>query len=406
MRFSFLLALLLAAGASAQQLPPAAVPAFEDAVQLANEGRHDEALTAFRQRAVADPDDRPARLWIARLHERMGHSDLAEPVYRSVLLEDRSNVDAMLGVASTLLERGEAEEALEILEIAEERAEQSAVLFVLLGRAHRLTGSDTLAIGYFERAVALEPTYDSRGRLDMARLSYLHRIETHGFSEQFSGATLDSRNGGVILNYRLSDTWRVLGRGEVQRKVGIVDQRGGGGVEWRWTPVTTLRGQVLVGPNNLVMPEGDYLGEIEYTRGSATWSGSVRHFDFTGARTTVFSPTVAWLASPRLLFGVRYAASRTETPVSSQALTGHSLHVAGDYRLSQRVWLRAGYAAGVENFETFSVDKIGEFRANTVSGGVRIPLPPLTAIVGNYEHQWRQEGDAMGRVTVSLQHLF
>ncbi|MGH8698278.1 MAG: tetratricopeptide repeat protein, partial [Burkholderiales bacterium] len=219
MRFSFLLALLLAAGASAQQLPPAAVPAFEDAVQLANEGRHDEALTAFRQRAVADPDDRPARLWIARLHERMGHSDLAEPVYRSVLLEDRSNVDAMLGVASTLLERGEAEEALEILEIAEERAEQSAVLFVLLGRAHRLTGSDTLAIGYFERAVALEPTYDSRGRLDMARLSYLHRIETHGFSEQFSGATLDSRNGGVILNYRLSDTWRVLGRGEVQRKV-------------------------------------------------------------------------------------------------------------------------------------------------------------------------------------------
>lgn len=53
-----------------------------------------------------------SRALIATLHERMGHSDRAEPVYRSVLLEDRSNVDAMLGVGSMLIKKGKATEAI------------------------------------------------------------------------------------------------------------------------------------------------------------------------------------------------------------------------------------------------------------------------------------------------------
>ena len=406
MRFSFLLAVLLTVGAAAQERPPAVVPAFDEAVQLAGEGRNDEALIAFRQRAAADPDDHTARLWIARLHERMGNSDLAEPVYRSVLLEDPANIDAMLGVASTLLDRYDADEAIEILEIAEGQAQESAVTFELLGRAHRLAGRDARAIEYFERAFAIAPTDDHRDRLETARLSYLHRIETRGFTEQFSGTSPDTRSGQVGLNYRLNDKVRVLGRGEVQRKFGVSDQRGGGGAEWRWTPATTLRGQILVGPDNLVMPEGDYLGEIEYTRGRATWLAGVRFFDFIGARTTVFSPAVVWLASERLVLGLRYASSWTETTAVSGSETGNSAHIEGDYRLYQRVWLHAGYAAGVENFENFSIDRIGDFRANTVSGGVRIPLQTLTTIVGNYERQWRRDNVDMGRVTLSLQQRF
>jgi YaiO family outer membrane protein len=406
MRFPFLLAMLIAASsASAQGLPQPLVPAFDEAVRLADENRDDEALVAFQQRAAANPNDHAARLWIARLHERMGHSDLAEPVYRSVLLEDPSSIDARLAVASLVLERNGAEEAIEILEAAERSGSDSAAALALLGRAHRVAGHDALALQYFERAVAAEPSDRYRHQLETAQHSYLHRVEARGFTEQFSETTPDSRSGEIVLNYRLNDRVRVLGRGEVQRKFGVSDKRGGGGAEWRWTPAATLRGQILIGPDNRVMPEGDYLGELHYTRGPATWSAGVRHFDFTGARTTVFSPSVAWLASDRLLAHVRYAMSWTEISDLSGDI-GQSLHLAADYRLHYRLWLRGGYAAGVENFDNFSIDRVGDFRANALSGGVRIPLRTLTTIVGNYEHQWRRDDVSMGRATISLLQSF
>ena len=404
MRFSFFFAMLITASASAQGLQP--VPAFDDAVRLANEERDDEALAAFQQRAATNPEDHAARLWIARLHERMGRSERAEPVYRSVLLEDPSSMDARLGVASMLLERDDAKEAIEVLEAAEGSGPESAAALALLGRAHRMAGHDALAIQYFERAVTAEPSASYRSQLETAQLSYLHRVEVRGFTEQFNQTTPDSRSGEFVLNYRLNDKLRVVGRGEVQRKFGVSDERGGGGAEWRWTPAATLRAQVLVGPDNLVMPEGDYLGEFDYTRGPATWSAGIRHFDFTGARTTVLSPAVAWLASDRMLVGIRYAMSFTEIDDRSRSDIGHSLHLAADYRLYYRLWLHGGYAAGVENFDNFSIDRVGDFRANTLSGGLRIPLRTLTTIEGGYDHQWRRDDVSMGRATISLQQRF
>lgn len=406
MFFPLLLATMLLLNAPPQEPAGPAAPTFAEAVQMANEGRAADALAAFRRLAAANPNDHEARLWIARLHERMGNQDLAEPVYRSVLLEDPVNLDATLGVASALLARDEPQEAIELLEIAEERSPQNATVLALLGRAHRRAGRPARAIGYFERAVAAEPTQEHTLRLEDARLAYQHRIETRGFSEQFSGSTPDSRSGDLTVNYRLSDTLRVLGRGQVHRKFGLSEQRGGGGVEWRWKPAITLRGQALVGIDNRVLPEGDYLGELDYMHTVATWTASVRVFDLTGARTSVFSPAVAWMPSERWSLGLRYAMSWTETSAAQSIATGHSAHIRGAYRLYPRVWLHTGYAAGVEDFDNFSIDRIGDFRANTVAGGVRIELPTLTSVIGNYEHQWRSGDIDMGRVTVSLQQRF
>jgi hypothetical protein len=96
MVFSLLLAASLTLNPSPQESPAATGPTFPAAVQAANDGRDLEALASFQQLASANPNDHAARLWIARLHARMGHQDLAEPVYRSVLLEDPGNIDAMI----------------------------------------------------------------------------------------------------------------------------------------------------------------------------------------------------------------------------------------------------------------------------------------------------------------------
>lgn len=405
MAFSLLLATMLALDPA----PDAQVgfTTFAEAVEAANEGRDAEALAGFQQLANMDPDDLDARLWIARLHVRMGNRNLAEPVYRGVLLEDPRDIEAMLGVANALLARGEPAQALEILDVAEELEPENDEALATAGRANLQAGRTRVAIEYFERAYAVSPTSQHRLSLEGARLSYLHRIELRGASEQFDGPTPDSRFGDVLVNIRLSDTFRIFGRGQTQRKFGVSEQRGGGGAEWRWKTSTVLRGHVLVKPDNVVLPEGDYLGELQYTYLDATWSGSVRHFDFSGARTTVVSPAVQWMPfGGRTALGLRYAVSWSETSVLSESETGHSLQLLGAYRLWPRIWLQGGYAAGVEDFENFSIDRIGDFRANTISGGFRIDLPTMTAVVGNYERQWRAGEADMNRFSVSLQQRF
>ena len=72
MFFSAVFALLLL-DAPQQPVPP---PTFDQAIQMAGDGRDAEALAAFQQIAAANPDDLKARLWIAQLQERRGdHED-------------------------------------------------------------------------------------------------------------------------------------------------------------------------------------------------------------------------------------------------------------------------------------------------------------------------------------------
>lgn len=397
-----ILMLLLLADQPARQ----ADATFADAVQMATDGREEEALAAFQRLASSNPNDHDARLWIGRIHSRMGRHELAEAVSRSVLLEDGANVEAMLGLADALLARDEHDEAIELLAGAEGLDAGNERVLAALGRAHREAGRPSLAITYLERAVALAPTEQHQLQLEDARGVYQHWFETRGFGEQFSGRTPDSRSGDVSVNVRATDTLRVFGRGQVQRKFRLTEERGGGGVEWRWKALTTLRGHAILGPGNRVLAEGDYLGEIVRIHRRTSWSGSVRFFDFTGARVWVLSPAVVWPASDRLSLAVRYALSLTDSSALLSREAGHSAHARGAYRLYPRLWLTAAYAAGVEDFEHFSIDRVGDFRANTAAGGARYELRTLTSIVGQYEHQWRKAGPNMGRVTVSLAQRF
>lgn len=406
MLFSLLLTTLLAQ-ALVPQAPPPPPPGAESQAALALlEGREADALAIYQRIVAANPDDHQTRLRIASLHERMEHPDLAEAVYRSVLLEDPLNIPAMVGVATTTLARGETAEAIDLLERAERLAPANDAVLAALGRAHRQAGDTADAIGYLQRAVALAPTAQHRLALEGARRSYLHRVEARGFSEQFNGGTPNTGSGELILNVRLTDSLRVIGRGQVQRKFRIREERGGAGVEWRWRPATTLRAQALIGPDNRVLPEGDFVAAVDHVDGPAVWSASVRYFDFTGAWTSVTSPAVEWAATERLSLGLRYAVSVSESNAFAGRETNHNAHLHGAYRLYPRLWVTSGYARGVEDFESYSIDQVGIFRANTASGGLRLDLPTLTSLAGRYEHQWREGGITKGRVTVSLAQRF
>jgi len=107
----------------AQNVAPAPSTAAVDlnaAIQLAQEGRNGEALAALQKIAAADPNNHLTRLWIANVHARMGHPDLAEAVYRSIVLEDAQNVDALVGLGTVLLQQDRVSEGLDVLKRAEQ----------------------------------------------------------------------------------------------------------------------------------------------------------------------------------------------------------------------------------------------------------------------------------------------
>jgi hypothetical protein len=337
----------------------------------------------------------------------MDHPALAEPVYRSVLLEDPASFEAMLGLGRTLVALGDLDEGIALLQRAETTQPQNAELLDILGRAYRATGRTTRALLYAERAIGLAASDSTREALEQARLAHGHRVEIASFGERYNTAAADTGNVDLRVNFRLGEQLRITGRGQHQEKFGFAEQRGGAGVEWLWRPRTRLSAHVLAGPRgNDVLPRVDVAGEIGHSEGRAEWVAGYRFVDFPSAQVSVISPGVTWWPTVRTSVGARYFLSLTEFPTLTSRQAGHAVAVRGAHRLASRMWGLVGYTGGADDFDTLSPDQLGDFRAHAVSGGARFDLPSLTSLVGSYEHQWRRHSIRMHRVSISLLQRF
>jgi tetratricopeptide (TPR) repeat protein len=128
---ALLLASLLAAGdAQADQRLTQ-----EQAIELAGQGKHQAALEAFQQLAAENPRNPEPRLWIGRMHAEMGHHELAEPAFRSVMLEHPDNLDAIIGLSDALVGQRRHDEALVCLTKAAKAQPQNPEVAAALRRA-------------------------------------------------------------------------------------------------------------------------------------------------------------------------------------------------------------------------------------------------------------------------------
>ena len=133
-------------------------PDLPAAIQLAQEGRNAEALAALQKIAASNPDDRLTRLWIASVHDRMGHPDLAEPIYHSIVLEDPRNVDAWIGLGTVLLQQDQIADGIDALKRAEELAPQNPNVLAALGSGYQLAGRGAQSVDYYQRLATMSPT--------------------------------------------------------------------------------------------------------------------------------------------------------------------------------------------------------------------------------------------------------
>jgi tetratricopeptide (TPR) repeat protein len=393
----------------AQNVQPAPVngiaPGLPAAIQLVQEGRNAEALAALQKIVSENPNDHLTRLWIAKVHDQMGRPDLAEAVYRSIVLEDPQNVDALMGAGVAMMQLDQTEAAIDMLTRAEALSPQNQNVLSALGAAYALAGRDERSLTYYEKVEAISPTLPNRLALEGARKQTGNRFESQTYDEQYNGNTTATRGVDMAVNFRLGDTLRVFGRGQLQTKFSKRENRMGGGAEWRWKPSTTLTGQVLANSSNTIMPQRDYLGRLDYGYHKATWTAIVRYFDFFGANVSMASPGVTYDVTPQWTLALRYAYTSTTTTTVS-GVQGNTIDLRAAHEIKPRIWARGGYIHGVDNFDLFTVDQIGNFKANTVLGQAQYIFPSLTSIVVTVSHQSREGGVHMNRFTVGLTQSF
>jgi YaiO family outer membrane protein len=400
---ALLLTTMLAGSAAGEQA--ARLPTQAEAEALAQQGDREAALAAFQRRVAENPRDITARLWIARLHAQMGRPDLAEPVYRSVMLEAPDNVEAMIGVGSTLVGMQRGDEALLILDRAAKREPKNADVLAALGAAHLQAYNIKLGLSYLESAVSIAPTPAHRLALEDARREHGHHAYASAFFEDFNQDVPNTSNANLTIDYRVADRLRVMARGQYQDKFDFSDQRGGLGLDWQWHPQFTLHVHGLAGPGNDVLPQADALIYVAQKALRAGWDVGYRYVEFDGANVSVFSPGVKWFAD-RTRVSLRYALAITNYDGVADADDGHTGSLDGAYRIQPRLWLNLGYVYGVDDFDTLSVDRIGRFRAHTARGGFRIDLQTLTSLIGRYDYQWRKGDLTMQRIWVGLSQSF
>jgi YaiO family outer membrane protein len=414
-----LLSLLLMATLDAQAAPPqpaappparqvsaAPPPSHTEAAALADAGDLDASLRAFQRIAAANPHDHVARIRIADLQMALHRPERAEPVYRSILLEDPMNVQARVGVGASLTARRAYDDALDVLEPAEKEAPENPELLAALGEAYEGLGHAEDAIEYYERAIAIAPTKEHKWRLERVRRSDAHRIEGTGLLERFDQNAPDTRGFELGLNLRLTERLRVLARGQRQEKFDLRDTRGGGGAEWRLNRSTSLLGEFMAGPDDRVLARYETYGQLTYVRDRAQWRVGYRYLDFLGATASILGPSVKIAATNRFALDLGYLIVISDY-FSAPTDTTPSAWVRAEYDLTRRVSVMGGYSRGIENFQAISIDRVRpDFNANTVSAGAAAHFPSLTSVFGIYEYQRRPDGFTMSRFTVSFGQRF
>jgi YaiO family outer membrane protein len=406
-------AILSALLASAPQAQPPDQRA--QAERFARSGDHARALREFQALAAANPDDIAARIWVARLHDWMGHPERAIDVYQSIIATEPQNVDALVGLGSALTRVGRLADASDALNRAEAIAADRPAVLAAQGRLHAAAGRSTLALAYFVRALAIEPgDRSTRDDYNALRARRAHRVEGSYYFEHFNSSAPETHAGILEVNIRVIDAVRLFANGQHQRKFSSDEDRFGAGIEWLPGGNTHIRLGGMFGSNTILLPDADASLDAEYRAGLVAWLGSVRYLQFDAPsglpsrrnHSAIVSPGVTYWATNRLAATLRYYRSQTDLGGNRGDEGNNGFSARATVRVGTGVWLHAGYARGFESQPIVTRERLFQPDADSASAGIRIDPGPMTSLAATYEHQWWTAATRVNTLLVMLTQRF
>ena len=149
-----------AAGALALVLErdPTIIDARQMMGQIASlEGRHEEAVSHYRQALALDPDHKTSLAGLAAAYRRLGRTDDAILGFERLFELSHRDVRTALPLSELYQETGRIDDAAEVLAEVAGQPDVPAILFNSLGELRVLQGRGAEAAPLFERAIEANP---------------------------------------------------------------------------------------------------------------------------------------------------------------------------------------------------------------------------------------------------------
>ena len=376
-----------------------------EAERMANSGAYAAALKQFQALAAANPDDIEARLWIARLHAKLGHPEHAVDVYRSILAVQPQHLDALIGLGQSLVTLGRLREAGDALSRAEALAADRPAVLAAQGRLHRAANRTTLALAYYDRAIALDPkNAEIRAEAEALRAERAHRLELAYDFQHVNSDMEDSHVGTFALNARVSDSLRLVPQGQVERLFGVNDQRAGAGLELAIARHAWIKGGALVGFDPVYMPKSDVYGEVAFAGRRATVGVQLRRAEFQNADLWIGGPELIVKLSDSFDSSISYFHGNTTAPGYADIGT-ETVAIGASGAVTKGLRLGARFTHGIDRLDWLTSDRIG-FEADSFALRATCTLNPFVTLELGYDFQSRPADIQVHRARAGLTYRF
>lgn len=383
------------------QTPAQGADTRAEAERLVKAGAYAQALQRFQALASANPDDIDARLWIARIHLRLGQPARAVAVFESITATHPDNVDALVGLGQALMDTGRWGDAAAALDRAEKLAADRVDVLAAQGRYHGANNRPTLGLAYYQRAIVAAPDNAAlREEADWLRASRAHRVEAFYDMQGYDPDAGRMHSGTFELNARVNDALRVFGRGEAQDFEDTSEGRGGGGIEWFAHRTVKVRAGVLAGDTTW-LPRTDVFADVQFATRRVRWLATARFFDFDGIDLAIVGPGLSVDVTPNVAITAHYLFSSTSGSFAASENSGNG-SVGVDARLSQRVAVSASYRRGIEGLDWLTRDRITGTDFNTYVFSASVAATPFVGLAGSYAYQDRQNDFTAHRVRLGV----
>lgn len=369
------------------------VPADEAAAQQAVSARNYAAGLALYTRLTEQyPDRAEYWIWAGRLSGYLGKYSSALQCYDHALGLAPDDVDAITGKAYVLMYEHQYSEASALLEKASALAPGSSEVNMAIAREKFYQGHSSDAEKYTKLILAKDPNnkeaLELRSRL---RQPWQVRLELGVGADRLPFSL--GMFGLVDVGLTSPDTFASV-RYEDWSRFGEGVNRGGFTYSHTFHHLWTIDTTNLIGSRGDVLPRYDDSLTIA-RRLKSGWAASVnyRALLFDQVHANLLGPGVEYYFESPIWLQANYFHSWTDYRTGS-VFVDHPTNAAS-LRYNQRIaraTLHVGYARGTELFAIPLVDEIGQFRENSYSTAVDIPVSRTLTPKFEYDLLQRSSG--------------
>lgn len=361
------------------------------------------AEASFRAALAVRPEDRDARIGLARALSFSGDHPAGEREYRGLLAAHPEDVDARMGLADVLAWQKRYPEAEAILASLEAERPRDPEVLVRRGKVALWSGRRDEAGAWFRKAREADPA-NEEARKGLAALAAAPAAQFAREAE--AGASLlrirranPGTQAWAALRDRSRDGWEFLGRVDYLHRFGKDEGRLTGGATRKLPAGPTARLEAGLSPGADVFSRAS--AELEFglpiRAGLAGYAGG-KYSNYASADVWNLVAALEYYVLPTDAVLARYIFSGTAFDPGGRSSDGTWLVKATHFFTDDdRAW--AYYSRGSEGYAAGTADQIGSLRSHAYGAGGRWYPQPRWGVEGNIDWQERDDGNRYVTVT-------